>query len=72
MAAQSAALHADGQARFCVPPQGQLFQMRPGRKRQSQRHAHPVHHLPRVQVKGAAQEGQRLAPQAEQLGGAAG
>ena len=55
-----------------MPLQGQLLQVRPGRKRQSQRHAHPIHHLTRVQVKGAAQEGQRFAPQAEQLGSAAG
>ena len=52
--------------------QGQFLQMRPGRKRQSQRHAHPIHYLPSVQVEGAAQEGQHVIPQAEQLGSSAG
>ena len=55
-----------------MPLPGQLLQMRARREGQPQRHARAVHHLACMQVQGAAQEGQLIPHEGQQLRGAAG
>ena len=52
--------------------QSQLLQVRAGGKRQSQGHTHPVHQLSGMQIQPRTEQRQLIAPQAQQLCGAAG
>ena len=72
MAMQILIGHVGGELRLAPALHGQLFQVRPCRERQSQRHAHAIHKLPGVQIQRAAQQRQVIPTQAKQLGGAAG